>query len=136
MSLSKKNIAYHFDVFKQLFFERISTEGIDLPESIINFVNDYSLLPKKTQQPQVQQRVKKAVKMEDKNETHNISSSESVEIWMENIDGICYYLDKNNNLYSVEGYNRQQDTSIKQMKKIGEYAKDESGNLFITHLFK
>ena len=56
------------------------------------------------------------------------------EVWMQNINGILYYVDKDNNLFSVEEFKKQATSQVKSLKKLGNVSVDETGISHI-HLF-
>jgi hypothetical protein len=61
-------------------------------------------------------------------------SSLTSEVWMQNINGILYYVDKDNNLFSVEEFKKQTTSQVKSLKKLGNVSVDETGISHI-HLF-
>jgi hypothetical protein len=53
---------------------------------------------------------------------------------MQNINGILYYVDKDNNLFNVEEFKKQATSQVKSLKKLGNVSVDETGISHI-HLF-
>ena len=53
------------------------------------------------------------------------------EVWIQNINGILYYVDKDNNLFSAEEFKQQSNEQVKSLTKIGNVSVDELG---ISHI--
>lgn len=85
-------------------------------------------------QDKKEEPVKKGRKKEKKEflkEAQQDETNLTSEVWMQNINGILYYVDKDNNLFSVEEFKKQATAQVKLLKKLGNVSVDESG---ISHI--